>query len=61
MYNTYHDVTDSVDLGMLKNAKSRKSSEPKVTFLQNKTILNLCLKWFISRNYCSVAEVTFKL
>ena len=45
--NTHHDVTDLVNHGMVKNAKTRITSEQKTTFLRNKKILNLCLKWSI--------------
>ena len=45
--NTHHDVTDFVDLGMVKNTKTWISWERKITFLQNKKVLNLCLRWHI--------------
>ena len=37
--NTHHAVTDFVDLGMVKSAKTWISWEQKITFLQNKKIL----------------------
>ena len=37
--NTHHDVTDFVDLGMVKNTKTWISWERKITFPWNKKIL----------------------
>ena len=58
--NPHHDVTDLVNHGIDKNTKTWISLEQKITFLLNKKILNLCLRWHIFRSYCFVAEVTFK-
>ena len=44
---------------MFKNANTWLSWEWYITFLWNKKILNLCLRWHILRNYHFVAEVTF--
>ena len=57
--NTHHDVTDFVDLGIVKNTKTWISSERNITFLRNKKILNLRLRWHILRSYCFVVQVTF--
>ena len=57
--NTHHDVTDSVNHGMVKNAKTWVSWERNIIFLRNKKILNWCLRWHILRSYRFVAEVTF--
>ena len=56
--NSHLDVTDFVDLGMVKNPKIWISWERNITFLRNKKI-NLFLRWHILRSYCSVTEVTF--
>ena len=37
--NTHHDVTDFVDLGMVKNTKTWISWKQKITFPQNKKVL----------------------
>ena len=58
--NTHCDVTDSVNHGMFKNAKTWISWERNIIFLRNKKTLNLCLRWHILRSYHFVAEVTFK-
>ena len=58
--NIHHDVTDLVNLGLVENTKMWISWERNMTFLRNKKILNLCLRWHILRSYCFVAEVTFK-
>ena len=50
--NTHHDITDLVSHGI--------SWEWNITFLWNKKILNLCIRWHILRSYHFVAEVTFK-
>ena len=34
--------------------------EWNITFLLNKKILNLCLRWHILRSYCFAVEVTFQ-
>ena len=52
--NTHHDVI--IDL---VNTKTWISWEWYITFLWNKNILNLCLRWHILRNYHFLAEVTF--
>ena len=57
--NTHHDVTDFVNLGIVKNTKICISWERNKTFLRNNKILNLCLGWYILRG-CFIAEVTFK-
>ena len=51
--NINHDVTDLVNHGVVKNAKTWMSWELNISFLRNKKIINLCLISF-------VAEVTFK-
>ena len=38
--NTHHDVTDFVDLGMVKNIKIWISWQRKITFLQNEKVQN---------------------
>ena len=58
--NTHHDVTDLVNHGMAKNTKTWISWERNITFLRNKKILNLCLRWHILRSYRFAAEVNFK-
>ena len=58
--NTHRDVTDFVNHGMVKNTKTRISSERNTIFVRNKKILNLCFRWRILRNYRFAAEVTFK-
>ena len=45
--NTHHDVTDLVNHEMVKNTKTRVSREQNITFVWNKKILNLCLRWHI--------------
>ena len=56
--NTHHDVTDSVNYGMVKNTKTWISWTRNIIFLRNQKILNLCLRWHILRSYRFVAEVT---
>ena len=56
--NAHLDITDFVDLGMVKNANIWISWEWNITFLRIKK-MNLCLRWHIFRSYCSVEEVTF--
>ena len=58
--NTHHDVTDLVNHQMVKNTKTLISREQNIILLSNKKILNLCLRGHIMRNYCFVAEMTFK-
>ena len=58
--NTNDDITGLVNHGMVKNTKAWISWERNITFLQNKKILHLCLRWYILRIYHFVAEVTFK-
>ena len=58
--NIHHDVTDLVNHEIVKNTKTWISSERNITFLQNKKILNLCIRWHILRSYCFVTEETFK-
>ena len=57
--NTRHDVADFVGLGIVKNTKTWISWERNITFLRNKKILNLRLRWHILRSYCFVVQVTF--
>ena len=57
--NIYHDATDLVNQGMVKNTKAWISWERNITFLQNKKFCNLCLRWHILRSYHFVAEVNF--
>ena len=59
--NISHGVTDLVNHGMFKTTKTWISWEQNITFLQNKKILNLCLRWHILRSYCFLVEVTFKV
>ena len=57
---SHHDVIiDFVNHGMFKNTKPWISWEWYITFLWNKEILNLCLRWYILRNYHFVADATF--
>ena len=58
--NTHHNITDLVNYGIVKNTKTWISWEWNITFLQNKNILNLCLRWHILRSYHFAVEVTFK-
>ena len=44
---------------MVKNTKTWLPWEWNITFLRNKKILNLCLRWHILRSYRFAAEVTF--
>ena len=59
--NSYHDVTDLLNHGMVKNTKNWISWEQNITFLGNKKNCNLYLRWHILRSYHFVADVTFKL
>ena len=54
--NTHHGITDSVNLGMVKNTKTWIPWEWNIIFLRNKKILNLCLRWHILRSYRFVAN-----
>ena len=59
--NTHHDIKDLVNHGMTENTKSLISSEePNLTFLTNKKILNMCLKWHTLRCYNFAVTATFK-
>ena len=58
--NTHRDIINSASHGMVKNTKTWISWEWNIIFLQNKKILNLCLRWHILRSYHFVAEVTLK-
>ena len=55
---THHDVTDLLYHGMAMNRKTWISWKQNITFLRNKKILNLYLRWHILRSYRFVAEVT---
>ena len=59
--NIHHDITDLVNHRMVKNTKTWLSWERNITFLWNKKILKLLLKWHILRSYCFALEVTFKI
>ena len=58
--DTHHDVTDLLNHGMVKNAKTWISWEWNIAFLWNKNILNLWLRWHSLRCYRFVAKITFK-
>ena len=58
--NTHHDVTNLVNHGMVQNTKTWISRERNITFLWNKKILNLCLRWYTLRSLF-VVELTFNL
>ena len=49
--NTHHDNTELVNHDMVKNTKTLTSWEQNITFLWNKKILNLNLRWHILRSY----------
>ena len=57
--NTHRDVTDLVNHVMVNDTKTWISQEQNITFLWNKKILNLCLRWHILRSYRFAAEVTY--
>ena len=59
--NTHHDVTDLVNHGVVENTKTWISWEQNTTFLRNKKILKLCLRWQILRSQDFEADVTFKI
>ena len=50
---------DLVNHVMFENTKTLIFWERNITFLQNKKILNLCLRWYIFRSYLFLAKVTF--
>ena len=56
--NIHLDVIDLVHHGMVKNTKF-DYLENETTFLRNKKISNLCLRWHILRSYRFIVEVTF--
>ena len=58
--NTHHDVKDLVNNEMVKNTKSWISWWRNLTFLRNRKILVLCLRWHILWGYHFVAEVALK-
>ena len=58
--NTHCEVTDLVYHKMIKSIKTSIPWEWNTTFLWNKKILGLCLRWYILKSCCFVAEVTFK-
>ena len=58
--NTHHDVTDLLYHSMAKDTKTWISRKWNITFVENKKILNLCLRLHILQSYCFVAEKTFK-
>ena len=58
--NTHHDVTYLGNHRMVKNTKTWISWKQNITFLRNKKIFNLCLRWHTLRIYHFVVEVTFK-
>ena len=58
--NTHHGFTDLVNHRMFTNTKKWISWERDLTFLQNKNVFNLCLRWHILREYGFVVDVTFK-
>ena len=47
-------------MGWSKIKKTLISWERNITFLQNKKILNLCLRWHILRSYRFIVEVNVK-
>ena len=57
--NTHHDIKDLLNHGMVENTKTWLSWEQSITFLWNKKILNLCLRWHIMRSCHFAVEVTF--
>ena len=57
--NTYHDVSNLVNHGMVKNTKTWISWKQNIIFLRNKKILDLCLRWHILRSYLCLEELTF--
>ena len=56
--NTHHDITDLVNYEIVKN--ENLNILQNIIFLQNKKILNLCLRCCILRSYHFVAALTFK-
>ena len=59
--NNHHDVTDLENCEMVIKTKTWISWERDITFLQNKKIVNLYLRWYILRRYHFVADVIFNL
>ena len=57
--NTHQNITGFVNHGVFKTTKTWIFWEQNITFLQNKKVLNLCLRWHILRNYCFLVEVIF--
>ena len=53
-------MSDFVNHGMVRNTKTWIPWEQNITFLWNKKILILPLRWNILRSYCFVVEATFK-
>ena len=49
--DTYHDVTDLVNHGMVRNTKKWISWERNIFFLRNKQILNLYFRWLKKDRY----------
>ena len=47
-------------MGWQKTEKLKNLEKGTFYFLWNKDILKLCVRWYILRSYCFVAEVTFK-
>ena len=56
--NTHLNTMGFVNHGMVKYTKPWLSREHNITFLWNKKILNLWLRWHILRSYCFVFEAT---
>ena len=59
--HAHHGITDLVNQEIVGNTKTWISREWRITFLWNKKILNLHLRWHILRSYCFVVEVTFNI
>ena len=57
---THPDATNLLNHGIVKNTKTWISWERTITFLWNKKIPILCLRWPILRSYRFVEEVVFK-
>ena len=54
--NTHHDITDLLNHGRVKNAKTWIFWEQNVTFLKNPKIINQCLIWHILRTSFLAAQ-----
>ena len=54
---THHDITDLVIHGVFENTKNWILWEQNITFLWNKKVLNLFLRWHILRSYLFVVQV----